>query len=233
MIPIGDDNSTLRHKAVIVPTIAMLCVLAFIAQWLLGETFSFTWSCTPWELWHRADLDAPVRLTIGPEHHILPHGPLPDARLLWLTPITAMFLHGDLLHLIGNLLYLVVFGDQIEDRLGRTRFLLFYLCCGVLAAAAHFVSDPDSVIPMLGASGAISGVLGAYCRYFPWNRVTVLVPILIIPLLLPMPAIIPLGLWFVGQWVSLTAGQPGVAWLAHIGGFIAGFVLIRKLDKSR
>ena len=147
--------------------------------------------------------------------------------------LISMFLHGGLLHLGGNMLYLWIFGDDIEDRLGHLRYLVFYLSCGFLATLAHAVMNPNSHAPSIGASGAIAGVLGAYILLFPRERVTTLIPIFIFITVREIPAIIVLGLWFVFQlFVGVgSLGVPqeeagGVAYFAHIGGFIAGMILI-------
>ncbi|MDE2758041.1 MAG: rhomboid family intramembrane serine protease [Acidobacteriota bacterium] len=161
--------------------------------------------------------------------------------LLGLVPLfTSMFLHGGWMHFLGNMLYLWVFGDNVEDWLGSLRFLLFYLVCGLLAALLQMAVHPGSPIPMIGASGAISGVLAAYLVLFPRARVLTFVPILFFFYLIRLPALIFLGLWFLLQFfngaVSLTAGDlsmGGTAWWAHIGGFVAGLVLILKRRKSR
>lgn len=140
------------------------------------------------------------------------------------TMFTSMFLHGSWLHLAGNMLFLWVFGDNVEDRLGKLRFLLFYLACGVAAVLAQALPAPDARVPMVGASGAVSGVLGAYLLWFPRARVLVLVPFSLIRL----PAVWVLGLWFLVQLVaSLSAppGEGGVAFRAHLGGFVAGLAL--------
>lgn len=161
--------------------------------------------------------------------------------LMGLAPLfTSMFLHGGWMHFLGNMLYLWVFGDNVEDWLGALRFLLFYLVCGLLAALLQIAVHPGSPIPMIGASGAISGVLAAYLVLFPGARVLTFVPILFFFYLVRLPALIFLGLWFLLQFfngaVSLTAGDlsmGGTAWWAHIGGFVAGLVLILKARKSR
>jgi membrane associated rhomboid family serine protease len=144
------------------------------------------------------------------------------------------------MHFLGNMLYLWVFGDNIEDRLGHARFLLFYLVCGFLAALLQVAVFPGSRIPMIGASGAISGVLGAYLVLFPGARVLTLVPILFFVQLIKLPALIFLGLWFLLQFfngaLSLTVGQlslGGTAWWAHIGGFAAGVGFVLKYRKAR
>jgi len=148
-----------------------------------------------------------------------------------------MFLHGGWLHLIGNMLYLWIFGDNIEDRLGRIRFLLFYLLCGVVAALGQGIADPQSEVPMIGASGAISGVLGAYIVLYPHARILVLVPLVVFITTLRVPALVVLGLWFAGQLLSSLAAAPGsgggVAFAAHVGGFVAGLVMIRLFVRDR
>jgi membrane associated rhomboid family serine protease len=143
-----------------------------------------------------------------------------------LTLLTSMFLHGSLLHLLGNMLYLWIFGNNIEDRLGPIRFILFYLVCGIAAALTHILFQPGSRIPMIGASGAIAGVLGAYWALFPRARVKTFVFLIFYIAVIPIPAGIVLGLWFLLQVLNVGLGG-GVAWFAHIGGFLAGILLIR------
>jgi membrane associated rhomboid family serine protease len=151
-----------------------------------------------------------------------------------LTPLfTSMFLHGGWAHIIGNMLYLWIFGDNVEDRMGKARFLVFYILCGLLASAAHILSNPGSVTPSLGASGAIAGVLGAYLMLYPRARVLVLVPIFIIFTTIEVPALLFLGIWILQNFASGVAGLAvrsaqtgGTAWWAHIGGFVAGIVLV-------
>lgn len=145
------------------------------------------------------------------------------------TVFTSMFLHGGWMHLIGNMLYLWVFGNNIEAAMGHVRFIVFYLLCGVAAVMAQGLPDTDSAIPMVGASGAISGVLGAYLLLYPRARVTVVVPIIIILKTFRIPALVVLGLWFAMQLFSVLttdSSEGGVAFGAHIGGFVAGVVLI-------
>ncbi len=142
--------------------------------------------------------------------------------------MTSMFLHGGLLHIASNMWSLWIFGDNVEDRMGSFRFLIFYLMCGILSMVFHTLTNPFSEIPAIGASGAIAGVMGAYFLLFPHSMVITLVPILIFPLFIPIPAVVYLLVWFVMQFVSgaasLTgAGEGGgIAWWAHIGGFVAG-----------
>jgi len=176
----------------------------------------------------------PARLT----HQLFaPHVPLTVA----LTPfLTSMFLHGGWLHLIGNMWFLWVFGDNVEDRLGHLSYLLFYLVCGFGAGLAHVVMNLGSDVPSLGASGAISGVLGAYIVMFPRARVLTLVPLIVFWFTVDIPAFFILGYWFVIQFFSglsslgmRGAGGGGVAWWAHIGGFLLGVVLVRIWPRRR
>jgi len=149
----------------------------------------------------------------------------------WLTVFTSMFVHGGLFHIAGNMLYLWIFGNNVEDSMGKGRFVVFYLICGIAAALAQYLPDPSSVIPMVGASGAISGTLGAYLILHPHARVWTLVGFGWFWRLVPVPAVMVLGFWIVVQLVNsavtFTKDQPGgVAWLAHVGGFVAGMALI-------
>jgi membrane associated rhomboid family serine protease len=146
-----------------------------------------------------------------------------------LTILTSMFLHGGWMHLIGNMLYLWIFGDNVEDSMGHGRFIVFYLLCGVAAALAQAIPDPQSTIPMVGASGAISGVLGAYLLLYPHARVLVVIPIAFYLHTIRLPAGIVLVLWFALQFISnlfASSGGGGVAFRAHIGGFVAGLLLV-------
>jgi membrane associated rhomboid family serine protease len=153
--------------------------------------------------------------------------------------ISHSFLHGGWLHLILNMWTLWLFGPAVEDRLGSAKYLLFYLICAVLASLTFAVLDPASRVPMLGASGAIAGVLGSYTIMFPWSRVIVLVPVLFFPLFFTLPAIVFTGLWFLAQVLSGTAQLStgseagGVAWWAHVGGFVAGIALTPLLRHSQ
>ncbi len=153
--------------------------------------------------------------------------------LTYIAPFTAMFLHGGWFHLLGNMWTLWIFGDNVEDRMGHRRFFLFYLTCGLAATVAHIWMHPDSRVPMIGASGAISGVLGAYYALFPFARIIVMVPIFFFPFFFEVPAILYIGFWYLMQLLSGTLsvvhGQVvgGVAWWAHVGGFVTGLVLHR------
>ncbi|HXH86964.1 rhomboid family intramembrane serine protease [Petrachloros mirabilis] len=213
MIPLHDDNPTERPPVVTIAFI-VICGLVFFFQASLppqpGETLVFQYGAIPALIFGQADL--PEGIVVIPAYATL---------------ITSMFLHGSWMHLIGNMLYLWVFGNNIEDVMGHVRFVVFYLACGILAALSHAMTDPSSTIPMVGASGAISGVLGAYVLLFPRAHVLVLMPIIGMT---RVAAGFVLGIWFVMQLMSggMTIGSTGggVAFFAHIGGFIAGMALI-------
>lgn len=215
MIPLHDDNPTTRIPAVTLATIAA-CVLAFLWQFSLGER----------------GFEAAVQdLGMIPASLFSTQSQSNATALspAFLTLFTSMFLHGGWVHLTGNMLYLWIFGNNVEDATGHMRFVLFYLVCGVAAALVQASSDPDSTVPMVGASGAISGVLGAYLLLYPRARILVFVPLGFYARLLRLPALWVLGFWFVLQVLNAAAtgsGQAGVAWGAHVGGFIAGLVLV-------
>jgi len=178
------------------------------------------------------------QLTLDPytlNHLVAAYGVVP-ARLELSTLVTSMFLHGGWLHLIGNMWFLWIYGDNVEDILGPAKYLFFYLACGVAAALVHVALNPDSRIPTIGASGAISGVMGAYMVKFPHSRIVTLVPVFFFLTLIEIPASIILVYWFViqifsgvGSLAYSSASQGGVAWFAHVGGFLAGMLLIGAL----
>lgn len=226
MIPLRDINRTETFPLVTVMIVA-LNTAGFLYQFSLGSplelrAFFYQFGLVPYALF-----SIPYWQETGV--------------VLGLRPVvTSMFLHGGWMHFLGNMLFLWVFGDNIEDRLGHTRFLLFYLICGFSATLFQIGILPNSQIPMIGASGAIAGVLGAYLILFPRARVLTLVPILFLFQLIELPAVIFLGLWFLLQFfsgaLSLTASyvqSGGTAWWAHIGGFIAGVVFILKYRSAR
>ncbi|MBI5739090.1 MAG: rhomboid family intramembrane serine protease [Nitrospirae bacterium] len=177
---------------------------------------------------------------LGPQRVAFAYGAIPSVLLTFssaqpihpvLTIFTSMFMHGGLLHLATNMLYLWIFGNNIEDKLGHVRFTVFYLLCGVAASYAHAITDPSSRIPMIGASGAVSGVLGAYLYLFPQARIHTLIFFGFFVQVVKLPAIFVIGLWILFQFLNGLisrgfAGQSGVAWFAHIGGFLAGLLLI-------
>lgn len=214
MIPIHDDNPVTLTPLVTWGLIAG-CVLVFVWQLGLGDQgnqlVAFRYGVVP------AVLLGDARLP--PEIASVPAS---------LTVLTSMFLHGGFMHLAGNMLYLWIFGNNVEDALGHGRYLAFYALSGLAAALAQALHAPDSTIPMIGASGAISGVLAAYLLYYPHARVTVLVPLGFMLYTARWPAVVVLGLWFViqvGSSLLASPDQPGVAWLAHVGGFVAGLLL--------
>ena len=172
------------------------------------------------------------------EHFVLSYGAIPAAVLSgdrvfpgspmpWMTLLTSMFLHGGIMHLVGNMLYLWIFGDNVEERMGPVRFLLFYLLCGIAAALIQIVVRPGSTAPLVGASGAIAGILGAYSLLFPGARVHTLIFLFIFVRIIEIPALLLLGFWFLMQILSAPASQgAGVAFFAHIGGFLTGMLLV-------
>ena len=222
MIPLHDDNPTTITPALTIAFI-VTCVLVFFYQVSLpgdaGQGFVYHYGAIPTLVFGTAALP--------PEAAALP---------AFMTLVTSMFLHGGWMHLIGNMLYLWIFGNNIEDVMGHGRFIVFYLACGILAALSHAVTDPGSNIPMVGASGAISGVLGAYLLLYPRARVLVLIPFGFFTRIMYVPAGFVLGLWFLLQLfsggASLGRGGGGVAWFAHVGGFVAGMALIGLFKRS-
>jgi membrane associated rhomboid family serine protease len=244
LIPIHDDNPT-RRPAVVTWSLIAVNVVVFLllepvsplslsgstgstAQLCRQFAFFREYAAIPQELTSNRQLDEP---TAGaPAGRGQCEAVEPDyVKIPLLSVLTAMFLHGGLLHLLGNMLFLFVFGNNVEDRLGRVRYLLFYLACGYLATYGFALSQPSSEETLVGASGAIAGVLGAYLVLFPRARVTSLIPFLFfIPIWLP--AWVVLGSWFVLQWLYVqgagTAEGAGVAYLAHVVGFVAGVLLV-------
>ncbi len=173
-------------------------------------------------------------------HHFISEFGLIPARLQLFDFVTSMFLHGGWMHIIGNMWFLWIFGDNVEDVLGRGRFLIFYLACGLFAALAQILVSPDSRVPMIGASGAIAGVMGAYVVKFPRARVVTLIPIIIFFTTIEVPAVLMLVYWFLLQLFSglgsvgdMHLSQGGVAFFAHVGGFVAGMVLIKIFPTKR
>ncbi|HMO17571.1 MAG TPA: rhomboid family intramembrane serine protease [Oligoflexia bacterium] len=228
-IPLSDDNSN-RHSFPLVTfsIIALNCIF-WLLQLSEGEKFTYAYSAIPFEILNNVDLSGVQTITVGTNQHKINLYPGPSP--IYLTLLTAMFMHGSWMHIIGNMLYLFIFGDQIEDRLGKLKFILFYLLSGIMASISHILGDPTSVIPSLGASGAIAGVLGAYLLAYPKN----LIKVLIIRQITYIPAFIVLGIWFTTQIFSQIGAGPesdGVAYLAHIGGFIAGTILFYFMQGS-
>jgi rhomboid family protein len=225
MFPIRDDNPTLNK-----PLVTMLIIAANVAVWILvqgmGQDPALAKSVCelgliPAEFLGRVVPGTSVPLSpaevcvLGDRH--------------WYAPLTSMFLHGGWLHLIGNMWFLWIFGNNIEDSMGHGRYLAFYLLCGLAAAATQTFISPGSIVPMVGASGAISGVMGAYVVLYPRVRVHMLVFLFIFVTRIVVPAYLMLGYWFLLQLLggSASQGEGGVAFWAHVGGFVAGAALIR------
>ena len=242
MIPLGDDNRDRRIRPVVTWALVAVNVLVFVLLQGFGanQRFTYAFSTVPREIISGHDEVTPDRVMVDRStgrRVILPglqRTPVP----VYVTILFAMFMHAGIAHIAGNMLYLLIFGDNVEDRLGHLRFLLFYLFCGAAAALAHVYTSlwtgRDLGIPSLGASGAISGVLGAYLLLFPRRRVRVLMFYSV----QEVPALMAIGLWFVFQLINGlgyfgggTGG--GVAYAAHIGGFVAGFATVKLWGLGR
>jgi rhomboid family protein len=214
MFPIGDDDSARRTVPVVTYALIAINALVFLLELNNGDAFIQQWAFVP------------ARFSADPAGNIA-------------TVFSAMFMHGSWLHLGGNMLYLWIFGDNVEDSFGHVKYLIFYLLAGIAATFAQYFAMPESNVPNVGASGAIAGVLGAYILMFPKSRVNVLLGRSVVA----MPAIVVLGFWIVLQLVSgvgtiayTNADAGGVAYMAHVGGFVAGFlmaVLFRGVGNPR
>jgi membrane associated rhomboid family serine protease len=239
MIPISDDNPTLRT-----PVVTYLLICAILSTWVFVQGAGMSTlkladsvcrlGMIPVELTGRLELPAILKLQEG-----LSCG-VNNAPFNKLTPITSMFLHGGWMHLLGNCLFFWVFGNNVEDSMGRLRFLIFYVLCGLAAAGAQVLVDPASPLPMVGASGAISGVMGAYLVLYPRVRVNMLFILFIFIQIWPIPAWAVLLWWFavqviggLPQLMSVEAVSGGVAFWAHVGGFVAGLLLIKLFQNPR
>ncbi len=221
LFPIGDDNTERRITPFVTYTFIAINVMVYFYQ-MANPDFTYGYSVVPAEITQGRDIVGSI--PIGGARLELTDSPSP----IYLTLLSAMFMHGGFMHLAGNMLYLWIFGDNVEDRMGHLKYLIFYLLCGFLASATHIYFGPKSFIPSLGASGAIAGVLGAYLVLFPRQGVRVLMWGRIVE----VPALIVIGLWGflqitsgVGSLGSVGEGG-GVAYMAHVGGFIAGIVLV-------
>ena len=234
VFPIGDDNTGRTRTPYVTYLLIAVNVLVFVFLQGLGtnEQFTYAFSTVPQEIRTGEDVARAVRVELGNESATIPLQPTPGS--VYSTLLISMFMHGSLMHLLGNMLFLWIFGDNIEDDLGHVRFTAFYLATGVLASLAHvvstFVFGDNPFIPSLGASGAISGVMGGYLVMHPQRRVRVL----ILRMLTAVPGFVAVGMWFVLQLISAfgVIGQGpqsggGVAFMAHIGGFVAGVVLVK------
>jgi len=225
MIPLRDRNPSETFPFVTIFLI-IINVLVFFYQVTLGEKLNVL-------LIHYGLIPA----------KLIYYGAIPgiEFKHVFLPFVTSMFFHGGWLHVIGNMWYLWIFGDNVEDRIGHGKFLLFYLLCGIGAALFHILFNPRSSVPCVGASGAIAGILGAYLVTFPFARILTAVPIFIVIELIEIPAVLVLLFWFVLQFfngtlsIAATAqtGAGGVAWWAHVGGFICGMIFINVFSKRK
>jgi membrane associated rhomboid family serine protease len=252
MFPLRDNIGTRRFPIV---TLALIvaCTLVFLFEisrpttHLPGYTTGISrevsgfdrvtaeWGFVPCELTHRCA--HPGRADLSE-----PDGGVAEVRVeqhsAWLTLFASIFMHGGWLHIVGNMLFLWIFGNNVEDRMGRFRYALFYLVCGVIAALAQLATDVSSGVPNIGASGAIAGVLGAYLVLYPRARVLTAITLLVFFAIVEVPAILLLGAWFVLQVLDgsaglVAAGNGGVAYFAHVGGFAAGLLLVWPLVRGR
>ena len=227
MFPLGDDNSDRSITPVVnyLFIAANILVYVFLQQLGSNDQFTYAFSLVPREVTSGIDLSGTqiVHDALGNTGRIeLFSSPLP----VYFNFLSSMFMHGGFMHLFGNMLFLWIFGDNLEDRIGHIRYGIFYIICGLAAALGQVILNTDSIIPMLGASGAISGVLGGYIVLFPHRRVRAL----IFNFLTEVPAYVAVGLWIVYQLVlgfMTDPGTGGVAYAAHIGGFLAGVVLVK------
>jgi membrane associated rhomboid family serine protease len=248
VFPLYDDNSDRLTTPVVNYVLIAVNILVFVFLQGVGSNnkFTYAFSTVPAEIVSGRDVVTHDVYLVQPMtgQRLLVPGLQPTPFTVYLTLITSMFMHGGLAHIAGNMLFLWIFGDNIEDRLGHVRYLIFYLVCGVLASLSHVYvtlalsTDPSTLlIPSLGASGAISGVLGGYLLMFPTRRVTVI----LFRFLTDVPAYVAIGIWFAFQLISglglLGGGSQtgGVAYAAHVGGFVAGLVLVKvfTIGKAR
>jgi membrane associated rhomboid family serine protease len=243
VLPLGDLQRT-RIIPFVTYALIAINVVVYLFEVQQGDQFKFAFACTPWEITHNEDLAAPVRREpvvvhmIDPDdptgRHVIevegqppaiPHAPTPIP--VWLTLFTAMFLHASPLHLVGNMLFLWIVGDNVEEVLGPALYIIVYLVCGLVGSLAQIAAGPDSMIPTLGASGAIAGIMGAYVIWFPYHQIRILV----FRFITIVPAVVAIGGWIIFQ-VCLGAGSlgklgesGGVAYLAHVGGAFTGIIL--------
>jgi membrane associated rhomboid family serine protease len=246
IFPISDDNSDRTTTPIVNYILIAINILVFVFLQQLGanDKFTYAFSTVPQEIVSGRDITTSDRVVQEPVsgQEVLIPGLQPTPLSVYLTLITSMFMHGGIAHIFGNMLFLYIFGDNLEHTLGHARYAIFYLVCGIIASLAHvistamFATDPSSLlIPSLGASGAISGVLGGYILLHPRRRVTVI----LFRFLTDVPAYVAIGIWFAFQLISglgLLGGgsqQGGVAYAAHIGGFIAGLVLVKFFTIGR
>src|SRR4051794_27875107 len=233
MFPIGDDDTDRQTQPIVNYIFIGINVLVFLFLQQLGsnDQFTYAFSLVPKEITTGVDIAGVqvIRDSFGHTGEIRHYAtPLP----VYFNFLSSMFMHGGFMHLFGNMLFLFIFGDNVEDAIGHLRYGLFYILCGIAAALGQILMGPESIIPMLGASGAISGVLGGYILLFPTRPVRAI----IFNVLTTVPSFVAIGIWIVYQIVLgyfTPAGSGGVAYAAHIGGFIAGVVLVKLFAIGR
>ncbi|MCD6217135.1 rhomboid family intramembrane serine protease [bacterium] len=236
LFPYKDDNPTKSFPFVTIIFIG-INVVCFLLTGLAGSNefvrHLYTYGLIPAELFHGQIINTIPPELIEQGHHMPEVGNLPTFATLF----THMFMHGGLAHLIGNIWFLWLFGDNIEDRMGPLKYIFFYLIAGLVAALCHGLTGTSSVIPMIGASGAISGVIGAYIILYPYARIHTIFFIFVFFYNIKLPAFIFLGLWFIGQvfwgFATLGAEGAGVAFFAHIGGFVAGVLMVKLFIRRK
>jgi len=240
MFPIRDDNTGRVRTPYVTYALIALNVVVFVFLQGMGtnDKFTYAFSTIPQEIRTGRDVAENVTVEVGDQRAVIPLGHTPGS--VYFTLLISMFMHGSLMHLLGNMLFLWIFGDNVEDDLSPVRYLVFYLTTGVVASLAHvtstFIFAENPLIPSLGASGAISGVMGGYLVLHPHRRVTVIM----LRMLTQVPGYVAVGLWFVFQLISAfgVIGQGpqsggGVAFMAHIGGFVAGVILVKLFAVRR
>ena len=232
MFPLGDDNSDRTIQPIVNYFFIGVNILVFLFLQDFGgnEAFTYAFSLVPKEVATGIDIASAQTISVGGQTAQIPHFPAPLG--VYFNFLSSMFMHGDFMHILGNMLFLFVFGDNLENLMGHIRFAAFYIVCGIVAALAQVFMQTDSIIPMLGASGAISGVLGGYLLLFPKREVRAL----IFNFLTTVPAYVALGIWIVFQIVQGYLSNPGaggVAYAAHIGGFVAGLALVKVFTIGR
>ena len=240
MIPIRDENPTARRAVVTILLIVVNIAIYFGIQLPKSSDaealFEYRWAGVPCEV-HTGkpavftpdETIAPGACAVSAGGIVRPQTGFPDKNV-WFAVFFSMFLHASILHVLGNMLFLWIFGNNVEDQLGHAGFLVLYLVGGIVASLVHIVGNLDSTVPFLGASGAIAVVMGAYIVWFPRARVLTLVPIVLIFVPVRLPAVIVLGLWFVLQF--LMQSSSGIATLAHIGGFAFGMLVAFVLART-
>ncbi len=242
MLPIGDDNSGNRIPAIVNISLIIINILVFVFLQGFGsnDNFTYAWSTVPQEIITGKDIVTPDQTLTDPStgQQVFVPGLKPTPISVYLTLLVSMFMHGGIAHIAGNMLFLWIFGDNVENAMGHFRYLIFYLIAGIIASLAQVYATVafggNPLIPSLGASGAISGVLGAYLLLFPNRRVRVF----LFAFLTDVPAILAIGIWFLYQVVSglgLLGGidTGGVAYAAHVGGFVTGLLLARIFATRR